>query len=395
MPARCRRLDPNTLADGGDTARGAADLEAVFDVPVQVSAVLGRAAMEVGDLLKLGPGTVLELDRKVGEAIDIYVNNRPGRARRGGAGRGQARRDDDGSHQGRKKLERSEPMRLLIVGTLKGQLTTATKIAMDRGAAVTHAESIDQALAVLRSGKGADLLMVDVAVDIRDLVERARARAHPRADRRLRHREQRPRRGRRDPRRRQGIHPAAARSRADRRGARRRRRRHPRAGLARRGDGAGGEARPADRHLRRLGADHRRIRHRQGGAGALRAHPLEPRQEAVHLRQLRRHPGAPARNPSCSATRRARSPARSPAASASSRRRPAARCCSTKSPRWTCGCRPSFCAPSRSASSTASAAPGRCRSTSASSPPRTATWPRPRARANSARTCCSASTSST
>ena len=63
-------------------------------------------------------------------------------------------------------------MRLLIVGTLKGQLTTATKIAMDRGAAVTHAESIDQALAVLRSGKGADLLMVEVAVDIRSLVER-------------------------------------------------------------------------------------------------------------------------------------------------------------------------------------------------------------------------------
>jgi DNA-binding NtrC family response regulator len=63
-------------------------------------------------------------------------------------------------------------MRLLIVGTLKGQLSTATKIAMDRGAAVTHAESIDQALAVLRSGKGADLLMVEVAVDIRSLVER-------------------------------------------------------------------------------------------------------------------------------------------------------------------------------------------------------------------------------
>ena len=185
-------------------------------------------------------------------------------------------------------------MRLLIVGTLKGQLTTATKIAMDRGAAVTHAESIEQALAVLRSGKGADLLMVEVAVDIRDLVEQARARAHPRADRRLRHREQRPRRGRRDPRRRQGIHPAAARSRADRGRARRRRRRHPRAGLARRGDGAGDEACAADRHLRRLGADHRRIRHRQGGAGALRAHPLQPRQEAVHLRQLRRHPGAPA-----------------------------------------------------------------------------------------------------
>ena len=69
-------VDPNTLAESDDTSRGAADLEAVFDVPVQVSAVLGRAKMDVGDLLKLGPGTVLELDRKVGEAIDIYVNNR-------------------------------------------------------------------------------------------------------------------------------------------------------------------------------------------------------------------------------------------------------------------------------------------------------------------------------
>jgi flagellar motor switch protein FliN len=67
------------LNGGGEMdsiTRGAADLEAVFDVPVHVSAVLGRASMDVGDLLKLGPGAVLELDRKVGEAIDIYVNNR-------------------------------------------------------------------------------------------------------------------------------------------------------------------------------------------------------------------------------------------------------------------------------------------------------------------------------
>lgn len=63
-------------SEGESVNRGAADLEAVFDVPVQVSAVLGRSRMDVGDLLKLGPGTVLELDRKVGEAIDIYVNNR-------------------------------------------------------------------------------------------------------------------------------------------------------------------------------------------------------------------------------------------------------------------------------------------------------------------------------
>jgi len=61
-------------------------------------------------------------------------------------------------------------MRLLIVGTLKGQLTTATKIAMDNGASVTHAEDHEQAMRVLRGGKGADLLMVDVAIDIRALV---------------------------------------------------------------------------------------------------------------------------------------------------------------------------------------------------------------------------------
>ena len=65
-----------SLAPEADTARSAADLEAVFDVPVQVSAVLGRARMAVSDLLRLGPGAVLELDRKVGEAIDIYINNR-------------------------------------------------------------------------------------------------------------------------------------------------------------------------------------------------------------------------------------------------------------------------------------------------------------------------------
>ncbi len=63
-------------------------------------------------------------------------------------------------------------MRLLIVGTLGGQLTIASKIAMDKGAAVTHADGNDQALAVLRSGRGADLLFVDVNLDIRDLVTR-------------------------------------------------------------------------------------------------------------------------------------------------------------------------------------------------------------------------------
>lgn len=56
--------------------RMAADLKPVFDVPVSVQAVIGRTTIEVSKLLELSPGTILELDRRVGEAIDIYVNSR-------------------------------------------------------------------------------------------------------------------------------------------------------------------------------------------------------------------------------------------------------------------------------------------------------------------------------
>lgn len=63
-------------AEDDASARTAADVEVLFDVPVKVSAILGRAQLEVSDLLRVGKGTVIELDRKVGEAIDIYVNNR-------------------------------------------------------------------------------------------------------------------------------------------------------------------------------------------------------------------------------------------------------------------------------------------------------------------------------
>ena len=59
-----------------DRTRTGADLEAVYDVPVQVSAVLGKATLQISQLLKLGRGAVVELDRKVGEAIDIYINDR-------------------------------------------------------------------------------------------------------------------------------------------------------------------------------------------------------------------------------------------------------------------------------------------------------------------------------
>jgi flagellar motor switch protein FliN/FliY len=79
MPEEMELPDLN----GGTTAgaepapsRSARDLEAVYDIPVTVSAVLGKATMQVSQLLKLGRGAVVELDRKLGEAIDIYVNNR-------------------------------------------------------------------------------------------------------------------------------------------------------------------------------------------------------------------------------------------------------------------------------------------------------------------------------
>ncbi len=68
--------DDNNAAPADMEDKTASDLAPVFDVPVNISAVLGRAHMSVASLLQLGQGSVLELDRKVGEAIDIYVNNR-------------------------------------------------------------------------------------------------------------------------------------------------------------------------------------------------------------------------------------------------------------------------------------------------------------------------------
>src|SRR5262245_45201187 len=68
-------VDDLAYNEDEQASRIAADLEAVFDVPVQVSAVLGRSKQDAGELVQLGPGTVLELDRRVGEAIAIYVNH--------------------------------------------------------------------------------------------------------------------------------------------------------------------------------------------------------------------------------------------------------------------------------------------------------------------------------
>ena len=71
-------LTPNaeSISAEDDPIKTAADLSPVFDVPVHIQAVLGKASVDVAALLRLTRGSVLELDRKVGEAIDIYVNNR-------------------------------------------------------------------------------------------------------------------------------------------------------------------------------------------------------------------------------------------------------------------------------------------------------------------------------
>lgn len=63
-------------SSGPATPPTADDLQAVFDVPVKVQAVLGRSQMDIGQLLRLKAGDVVELDRRVGEPVDIFVNNR-------------------------------------------------------------------------------------------------------------------------------------------------------------------------------------------------------------------------------------------------------------------------------------------------------------------------------
>ncbi|GBR13319.1 flagellar motor switch protein FliN [Gluconobacter frateurii] len=75
-----KEFDLDNVEGGSSQApeapRFAHDLEAIYDIPVTVSAVLGRTTMQVSQLLRLGRGAVVELDRKIGDSIDILVNNR-------------------------------------------------------------------------------------------------------------------------------------------------------------------------------------------------------------------------------------------------------------------------------------------------------------------------------
>ena len=63
-------------ADKDATTVGASQMEAVYDIPVKITAVIGTATMPVSQLLRLGRGAVVELNKKLGEAVDIYANNR-------------------------------------------------------------------------------------------------------------------------------------------------------------------------------------------------------------------------------------------------------------------------------------------------------------------------------
>ncbi|MFY8031664.1 MAG: flagellar motor switch protein FliN [Devosia sp.] len=69
-------LAPSREGSSPTGEKDASDLEAVFDVPVRISVVLGRTKVPVAQLLKMDVGTVVELDRQVGEAVEIYVNDR-------------------------------------------------------------------------------------------------------------------------------------------------------------------------------------------------------------------------------------------------------------------------------------------------------------------------------
>ena len=76
LEAEAIELPEETASAATATSAAPEGLEAVFDVPVKVQAVLGRSKMEIGELMRLRPGDVVELDRRVGEPVDIYVNNR-------------------------------------------------------------------------------------------------------------------------------------------------------------------------------------------------------------------------------------------------------------------------------------------------------------------------------
>ena len=166
-------IDDLAYNEDEQASRIAADLEAVFDVPVQVSAVLGRSKMDVGELLRTRHGARTRPPRR--RSHRHLRQQPPGGARRSRAGGRQARRDHDGNHQGGTQLT------ILAIRAARRREQTNRRYAashrwhIEGPAHDRHQDrdgqrrlgnprrSIEQAMAVLRGGKGADLLLVDVA----------------------------------------------------------------------------------------------------------------------------------------------------------------------------------------------------------------------------------------
>jgi two-component system, response regulator FlrC len=136
-------------------------------------------------------------------------------------------------------------MRLLIIGILDGHIGAASRIALERGSKVLHAESVEESLKILRAGSGADLVMIDVTLDVRALVDSLTAERI--------------------------VVPVVA-------------------------CGVGNDTRAAVEAIKAGAQEYVPLPpDRQGVAGALCARPLAPLRAALRCRQLRRDPGESAR----------------------------------------------------------------------------------------------------
>ena len=68
--------EEDKASEDADSGKPVTDVEALMDVQVEITAVLGISNMPISQILKLGRGAVVELNRSVGEDIEVHANNR-------------------------------------------------------------------------------------------------------------------------------------------------------------------------------------------------------------------------------------------------------------------------------------------------------------------------------
>lgn len=71
-----REDGPSTLARDGSLKGDKRNLDFLYDIPLNISVEVGRSKIKLKDLLKMGEGYVLELDKLAGEPLDLYVNSK-------------------------------------------------------------------------------------------------------------------------------------------------------------------------------------------------------------------------------------------------------------------------------------------------------------------------------